>query len=123
MKKHNIAIVGLGRVGSVFLNELLSENVSGVKVVVAVEKAEIPAKAAAAKSHVKVLSLDELVAEGDKIDVVFDLSGGTNVAEELLQKYAAQGNLHTIVAPERMAHLMLTLMENQRSLPDVHPQR
>lgn len=123
MKKHNIAIVGLGRVGSVFLNELLNENVSGVKVVAAVEKAETPAKAAAAQSHVKVLSLDELVAEGDKVDVVFDLSGGTNVAEELLGKYAAQGNLHTIVAPERMAHLMLTLMENQRSLPDVHPQR
>ncbi len=123
MKKHNIAIVGLGRVGSVFLNELLNENVSGVKVVAAVEKAETLAKAAAAQSHVKVLSLDELVAEGDKVDVVFDLSGGTNVAEELLGKYAAQGNLHTIVAPERMAHLMLTLMENQRSLPDVHPQR
>lgn len=123
MKKHNIAIVGLGRVGSVFLNELLNENVSGVKVVAAVEKAETLAKATAAQSHVKVLSLDELVAEGDKVDVVFDLSGGTNVAEELLGKYAAQGNLHTIVAPERMAHLMLTLMENQKSLPDVHPQR
>jgi len=78
--------------------------------------------AAAAKSHVKVLSLDELVAEGDKIDVVFDLSGGANVAEELHRKYAAKGNQHTIVAPERMAHLMLTVMENQRNLPDVHPQ-
>lgn len=122
MKKHNIAIVGLGRVGSVFLNELLGENVSGVKVVAAVEKAETPAKAAAAKSHVKVISLDELVAEGDKIDVVFDLSGGANVAEELHRKYAAKGNQHTIVAPERMAHLMLTVMENQKNLPDVHPQ-
>lgn len=122
MKKHNIAIVGLGRVGSVFLNELIGEMVSGVKVVAAVEKAETPAKAAAANSRIKILSLDDLVAEGDKIDVVFDLSGGANVAEELHQKYAAKGNKHTIVAPERMAHLMLTLMENQKNLPDVHPQ-
>lgn len=122
MKKHNIAIVGLGRVGSVFLNELLGENVSGVKVVAAVEKAETSAKAIAAKSHVKVMSLDELVDEGDKVDVVFDLSGGTNVADELAQKYSAKGNKHTVIAPERMAHLMLTLMENQRNLPDVHPQ-
>jgi len=122
VKKHNIAIVGLGRVGSVFLNELLGENVSGVKVVAAVEKAETPAKSIAAKSHVQVMSLDELVNEGDKIDVVFDLSGGANVAEELSQKYSTKGNKHTIIAPERMAHLMLTLMENQKNLPDVHPQ-
>lgn len=122
MKKHNIAIVGLGRVGSVFLNELMGEMVSGVKVVAAVEKADTPAKALAEKSHIKVMSLDDLVAEGDKVDVVFDLSGGANVADELHAKYAAKGNKHTIVAPERIAHLMLTVMENQKNLPDVHPQ-
>lgn len=122
MKKHNIAIVGLGRVGSVFLNEMLGASVSGVKLVAAVEKSETPAKALAAQSHIKVMSLDELVNEGDKVDVVFDLCGGANVADELTQKYAAKGNKHTIVAPERMAHLMLMLMENQKNLPDVHPQ-
>lgn len=123
MKHQTIAIVGLGRVGSVFLNELVDEAVGGIKIGYAVEKADTAGRKLAQKSGVQILSIDQLIGEGRKVDIIFDLTGSDETSLELQNKLAASGNTHTVMAPEAIARMMLALMENQKKLPEVHPNR
>ncbi|MEN6587215.1 MAG: hypothetical protein ABFE02_14340 [Sulfuricella sp.] len=116
MQKQKVAIVGLGRVGSAFLDELLCLTGKGVKVAYAVEKNDTPGKKAAEAAGVKILSIDELIALGEDVDIVFDLTGIAEVRKELREKFFASNNRHTVIAPESIAHFLWSIMSDA-SLP------
>ena len=100
MTQHNIAIVGLGRVGTVFLQRMLARREEGVNIV-------------------RVAQLSK-TAEGSGVDIIVDLTGSPDVRQQLREKLAAAGNRHTVIAPESIARLMWTLMETGEELPEVH---
>ncbi|BCB26644.1 hypothetical protein SKTS_15300 [Sulfurimicrobium lacus] len=116
MQKQKVAIVGLGRVGSAFLDELLCLTGKGVKVAYAVEKNDTPGKKAAEAAGVKILSIDELIALGEDVDIVFDLTGIEEVRKKLREKLFASNNRHTVIAPESIAHFLWSIMSDA-SLP------
>ncbi|MFP4131880.1 MAG: homoserine dehydrogenase, partial [Thiohalospira sp.] len=65
-------------------------------------------------------TIDDIVAEGSAVDIIFDLTGSPEVRQQLREKLAAAGNRHTVIAPESVARLMWTLMGAGEELPEVH---
>lgn len=113
MDKQNIAIVGLGRIGSAFLGEMLLKAQSGINLTCAAEKMDTPGKAKAAAAGIKIVSLDDIVAMGDKVDVVFDLTGIPDVRKELREKFAASNNRHTVIASESIVRVIWSLISKE----------
>lgn len=109
--KIRVAILGLGKVGEVFAEHFLSkiqESHADVEIVaVATRDPQAPVAMGFAHSGVTVLqdALD-VAAMGDKIDVVFDLTGNAELRRELRSRMQAANNQHTVIAPEVMAHLL-----------------
>lgn len=119
MEKQSIAIVGLGKMGSAFLEELLGQPNDGVKIVAVVEKNNTSGLDLAKAHGIKNLSIDELVAMGDELDILFDLTDVATVRQELRDKLRAAGNSHTIIATENIARMVWTLIARGADLPRV----
>lgn len=115
----NIAIVGLGRVGSEFLDEVLKHTSQGFKIALAAELGDTPGKQKARDLGVKLGTLDEIVEMGESVDIIFDLTGSRTVRRLLRDSMAARSNGHTVIAPETMSRMMWSLMTD-KPLPDVH---
>ena len=113
MIKQNIAIIGLGRIGSAFLGAMQQKNINLVCVA---ERIDTPAKAQAAKAGIKIATLDDIVSMGDMIDIIFDLTGIFSVRKELREKLQASNNQHTVIAPETIVHLVWSLI-SEEALP------
>lgn len=120
MKKQSIAIVGLGKVGGVFLEELLGQPNQSVEIVAVVERNETAGLAVAKARNIAVLSIDELIAMGDELDILFDLTGVATVRQELRDKLRASGNHHTIIATENIARMIWMLIASGAEMPDAH---
>ncbi|MEP7345953.1 MAG: homoserine dehydrogenase [Gemmatimonadaceae bacterium] len=110
MENQNIAIIGLGRIGSAFLSEMINKNDKGINLDYASEKMDTPGRAQALSAGVKVVTLDEIVQLGRKIDIIFDLTGNAEVRKELRRKMSATGNQHTVIASESIARLIWSLL-------------
>ncbi|MBY0430182.1 MAG: hypothetical protein K2Q10_03220 [Rhodospirillales bacterium] len=115
----NVAIVGLGRVGSEFLQEMLQHSHKGVKVMCVAEPGETPGKELARRKSVRILTVEEILGLGETIDIIFDLTGVVAVRKQLRQTLEATQNRHTVIAPETMAQIIWTLLTD-RELPAVH---
>jgi predicted dinucleotide-utilizing enzyme len=120
MQKQSIAIVGLGRVGSVFLEKLLGQSNKGVEIVAVAEKGQTVGTALAKANGIENLNIDQLVAKGGNIDILFDLTGLPAVRQELRDKLMASGNRHTVIATESVASLIWVLIAEGENLPNVH---
>ena len=120
MGKQSIAIVGLGRVGSAFLEELLSQSNNSVEIIAVVECVDTAGLALAQARGIRDISIDELVAMGTGIDILFDLTDVAAVRQELREKLRASGNHHTIVATENIARMIWALISSGADLPRVH---
>ena len=113
MQKQNIAIIGLGRIGSAFLGEMLLKADKGINLACAAEQMDTPGKASAIAAGSKMSSLDEIVGLGDKLDIVFDLTGNPGVRKELREKMAASQNRHTVIASETIVRVIWSLISHE----------
>ena len=120
MERQSIAIVGLGKVGSTFLAELLGQQNNGVEIVAVVEDANTPGLELAKASGIKNASIDELVAMGNSLDILFDLTHDAAARKMLREKLRVSGNLHTIVATENIARMILMLISSGADLPKLN---
>ena len=109
MNKQNIAIIGLGRIGSVFLGAMQQKK-QRINLVCVAERMDTAAKAQAAAAGIRIATLDEVVAMGNAIDIIFDLTGIADVRRELRVKLLASGNEHTVIASETIARLIWSLV-------------
>ena len=114
-----VAIVGLGRVGSRFLQALLARSARGIEIVAVSELQPTSGRAAAEAAGIPVLGLPELLARAGEIDIVFDLSGQTIVRQTLRQGLARGGNSRTVIAPESVAQMVWSMISADE-LPQVH---
>lgn len=117
MTKQNIAIIGLGRIGSAFLGAMLQKRQS-INLVCVAERSETPAKAQAAVAGIKIVALEEIVGMGDAIDIIFDLTGIPDVRRELREKLMGSNNSHTIIASETIARLIWSMISDT-DLPEI----
>ena len=113
MRTVNVAIAGLGRVGSVFLEALLSTKASNIRVVAVAEPiadSEHVQKAKDAGAGYFKNARAMLEAMDDQIDVLFDLTGDALVRTELHEILSKQGNRNTVIVPEKVAYLVWALI-------------
>ena len=116
MEQQRIAIIGLGRIGSAFLSQMLQKRSQGIELVCAAEAADTPGRQLAVKSGIAIKSLDEIVALGSGVDVIFDLTGLPQVRRELRDKLVAAKNAHTVIASETIVRVIWALI-SQDALP------
>ena len=117
MEKQSIAIMGLGEVGSAFLTELLGQSNNGVEIIAVVESNDTPGRKLAKANGIRNISMDELVAMGDDLDILFDLAHDEAARKDLREKLRLSGNRHTIVATENIARMILSLIASGVDLP------
>ncbi len=113
MEQQRIAIIGLGRIGSAFLSLMLQKRQQGIDLVCAAEAADTPGRRLAAQSGVALRTLDEIVALGADVDVIFELTGLPQVRRELRDKLVASQNAHTVIASESIVRVIWALISSE----------
>ena len=113
-KEIHIGIVGLGRTGAIFLEKLLASESKGVVIVaVAESNPDSPGAKFAKEKGITVLENSSNLAEmGDKIDIIFELTGNIQAKKSLREAMIRTSNSHTIIAPEIMAFLVWNLISD-----------
>jgi predicted dehydrogenase len=124
-KEVKAAIVGLGRVGSIFLKKLIKKEGQGIKIVAAAEKNESAPGIRIAKDNGIIVYGDarEITAMGEAIDIIFDLTGNPTEKMLLRRELLRSKNLHTVLAPETIAFFIWGLIAEGEELPRVHPHK
>ena len=116
MEQQRIAIIGLGRIGSSFLQQMLQRRNRGVEVACVAETSDTPGRQQAIQAGIALKTVDEIVALGRGIDVIFDLTGRAEVRRELRDKLVAAKNLHTVIASESIVRVIWALL-SEDALP------
>lgn len=58
---------------------------------------------------------------GDKVDIIFDLTGEPETRKALREGMMESKNGHTVIAPEVMAHLLWMFFDTDESWKDEMP--
>jgi len=120
MQKQSIAIVGLGRVGSVFLEKLLAASNKGIEIIAVAEMGPTAGAALAKAQGIENLTIQQMMKKSESIDILFDLTGLAEVRKELRESMVAAGNRHTVIATESIASFIWLLISDGEALPNVH---
>ena len=105
MRSQNIAFLGLNRATEDFISKFKTLGQRGVNIVgiVELESELMPAPRA---DDISLLTVDALVALGEGVDIILDLSGQPELRAELRRALFASNNRHTVIAPEAIARLI-----------------
>lgn len=117
-KEIHVAIVGLGRVGSTFLEKLLDSESKGILIVGAAESDidSSGSKLARNRGVAVYEDVEDLVKMGDKIDIIFELTGNMEAKKSLRTAMVRTTNSHTVIAPEIMAFFIWDLIADDGDL-------
>ena len=113
MTSQNIAIIGADHGSEDFLRQMLQLQSSGVNVVAVYGQKGLELNSMAETVNIKRLNLQEIVSLGDKLDIIFDLSGDRELRMELRKTLFSSDNKHSIIAPESIAQLMFKMMGSE----------
>lgn len=116
---HNVAIVGLGRVGTRFLEKVAEDSESCINVRCVAELLDTPGKDFAKEQGIPVVSLEGIIEMGTDLDVIFNFTGSDTVTDVLTANLEKSCNRHTKIAQERVARLIWSLIDPEDSLPEV----
>ncbi len=109
-----IAIIGLGRIGSTVLEQLLGHQNQGIDIACVSEKHDTPGRRRAEVAGIPVLSPEQVIGEGDAVDMIFDMTGIAEVRKDLREKLFESNNRHTVVVPENVAYLIWSLLSGEQ---------
>jgi len=116
MNNQNIAIIGLNNLGTEFFKAMINLKDRGVNVLGVSEISFTEGAKYAQDLSVDNVSINQLVEMGDKLDIIFDLSDDREIRKELRKELFSSNNMHTVIAPESVARLMYTMID-EKPLP------
>jgi homoserine dehydrogenase len=116
-----VALLGLGDIGEAFAEQFLAkiqEHGAPVEIVaVADHHPDSPVALGFSQSGVPVFrDALEVTSLGDKIDIIFDLTGNSRLRQELRLKLIETRNQHTVIATEVLARLLWHFFEQPLQL-------
>lgn len=119
--KIKVALLGLGQVGEAFAEHFLAkiqeEHINVEIVAVASRNLDSPVALGFAHSKVAVLQdALEVVNLGDKVDLIFDLTGNAELRQNLRIRLQETNNRHTVIAPEVFAQLLWNFFGEGKAL-------
>ena len=121
--KVNVALLGLGSVGETFaenfLEKIQEQRINVEIVAVATRHTDSPVAMGFAHSKVPVFenALD-VIDLGDKVDIIFDLTGNPDLRKSLRVRLQETKNTHTVIAPEVVAHLLWNFFGEKTDMPE-----
>lgn len=113
MQKQRIAIIGLGRIGSAFLRQMQHKQGHGIELVCVAEPNDTPGRQHAIQAGIPLKTLEDIVALGENIDVIFDVTGLPDVRRELREQLLIDHNNHTIIASESIVRIIWSLITDE----------
>lgn len=113
MASANIAIIGLGKVGTFFLDQLIQRSNLGLNIVCAVELWETEGKKEAEENGIAIVGLDDVIEFGDDVDFIFNLTGDSSVQGQLREKLAEKGNQHTELVSDHVLKVIWSMMTDE----------
>ncbi|MGC0150842.1 oxidoreductase [Chromobacterium vaccinii] len=107
-------MVGVGETGTPLLKQLL--DAPFVELVgVADLNLDLPGIGLARERGVAVTdNFIEIAEQGERVDIIIDVTGSRKVREDLRRYMQFSGNAHTVIVHERVALLMLSLGAGRR---------
>lgn len=109
MEKIRVAMVGAGETATPLLEQLLAAPFVEI-VGVAELDLTLPGVDIARAAGVPVTdNFIELAEQGERIDIIIDLTGSSKVREDLRRFLQFSGNTRTVIMHERIALLMMSL--------------
>lgn len=120
--KIKVALLGLGSVGETFaehfLEKIQEQHINVEIVAVASRHLDSPVAMGFAHSNVPVFQdALEVVNLGEKVDIIFDLTGNEDLRKSLRARLQETNNRHTVLAPEVFAHLLWNFFGETTILP------
>ena len=120
--KVRVALLGLGSVGEIFAEnflEKIQEEHANVEIVaVASRDLESPVSMGFVHSKIPVFrDALEVIDLGEKVDIIFDLTGNAQLRKDLRARLQETNNRHTVIAPEVVAHLLWSFFGEVVELP------
>lgn len=112
-----IAIIGLGRIGSTIFEQLHGRQRQGIEIACVCEQNDTPGRSKAQKTGVPLVSIEQIVAQGEAVDMIFDMTGMPKVRKDLREKLHASNNKHTVLVPENVAYLLWAVLSGEH-VPD-----
>jgi len=113
MNKIRIAMVGAGETATPLLRQLLDAPFVELIGVAELNMA-LPGVALARERGIPVTdNFIELAEQGERVDIIIDLTGSRKVREDLRRFMQFAGNTHTVIMHERIALLMMSLSAGQ----------
>lgn len=117
-----VALLGLGSVGETFaehfLEQIQEQHINVEIVAVASRHLDSPVAMGFAHSHVPVFQdALEVVNLGEKVDIIFDLTGNEELRKSLRVRLQETNNRHTVLAPEVFAQLLWSFFGEKTILP------
>ncbi|RZI40283.1 oxidoreductase [Herbaspirillum sp. HC18] len=113
MQKIRIGIIGAGETGTPLITQLL--DAAFVEVVgVADLNDDMPGMRVARARGVRTTNdFMDIARQGNKVDILIDVTGVSAVREKLREHFQQSGNQHTIIMHEMIALLMMSLSQNK----------
>ncbi|MCD4483780.1 oxidoreductase [Chromobacterium vaccinii] len=109
MQKFRIGMVGVGETGTPLLKQLLDASFVDL-VGVADLDLRLPGILLAKERGVPVTdNFIEIAEQGERVDIIIDVTGSRKVREDLRRYMQFSGNTHTVIVHERVVLLMLSL--------------
>lgn len=113
MEKSSIVIIGLGRVGSDFLEHFLNLSNLGISIIGVVEPLDNIGRRKAQGVGITLLELDQVIEFGDEVDFIFDFTGVPSFQKELMQKLTNADNQHTEVSSGKTLKMIWRIMTDE----------
>ena len=119
--KIRIALLGLGNVGQDFAERFLEQIQEGGRpieiVAVAHRHLDSPVALGFAQNGAKMFeNAIEVASLGEEVDVIFDLTGDSEVRSGLRKALQESNNRHTVIAPEVFARLLWMFFDDEVDL-------
>jgi len=118
MENQNIAIIGLNNVGTEFFKAMVELKNKGVNVMGVSENVFTEGSQLAQTLGINNMSIEKIIDMGEQLDIIFDLTGDREVRKQLRKTLFSSRNQHTVIAPESIARLMYTMIDD-KDLPVV----
>lgn len=111
MEDIKIAILGLGRLGGLFLERLAGFGDAGPHIVCAVDTGDRAGRQKADALGIALVGIDELVRLGEDIDIIFALTDDTTTLAQLRHALTDGANRHTQILSENDVRLMEMILD------------
>jgi homoserine dehydrogenase len=111
----NVALVGLGRIGGQFATSLaahIEKSDTAIKIVAIAERNPDSALAKQFASDGMPVFTDalEIADLGEKVDIIFDLTGIPDTRQALRNKLREMNNNHTVLVPEVFVRMLWSFL-------------